>query len=98
VMHQVTDADQLRFARRLKALWSRYRRSRDLISVGAYLHGSDPQTDQAIALMPRIAALLQQGMTEGADFESSRRALEALIAPTLGETDTVTAAARRQAV
>jgi flagellum-specific ATP synthase len=98
VMHQVTDPDQLRFARRLKALWSRYRRSRDLISVGAYLHGSDPQTDQAIALMPRIAALLQQGMTEGADFESSRRALEALIAPTLGETDTVTAAARRQAV
>jgi flagellum-specific ATP synthase len=98
VMHQVTDADQLRFARRLKALWSRYRRSRDLISVGAYLHGSDPQTDQAIALMPRIAALLQQGMTEGADFDSSRRALEALIAPTLGETDTVTAAARRQAV
>jgi flagellum-specific ATP synthase len=97
VMHQVTDPDHLRFARKLKALWSRYRRSRDLISVGAYVSGSDPQTDLAIALMPRIAALLQQGMTEGADFAASRRALEALIGPTLKETDTVGVAARMQA-
>ena len=78
-------------------MWSRYRRSRDLISVGAYVQGSDPQTDLAIALMPRISALLQQGMTEGADFGASRRALEALIGPTLKEMDTVGVAARMQA-
>lgn len=96
VMHQVTDADHLKFARRLKALWSRYRRSRDLISVGAYVQGSDPQTDLAIALMPRISALLQQGMLEGSDFTASRRALESLIGPTLNEVDTVSAAARMQ--
>jgi flagellum-specific ATP synthase len=83
VMHQVTDPEHLRLARQLKALWSRYRRSRDLISVGAYVHGSDPQTDMAIALMPRISALLQQTMLEGADFSASRNALEQLIAPTL---------------
>jgi flagellum-specific ATP synthase len=83
VMHQVTDDTQLRMARRLKALWSRYRRSRDLISVGAYVHGSDPETDLAIALMPQIAALLQQDMTAGAGFAASRAALGALIGPTL---------------
>ncbi|HYF58575.1 MAG TPA: flagellar protein export ATPase FliI [Burkholderiaceae bacterium] len=87
VMHQVTDARQLRLARRLKALWSRYRRSRDLISVGAYVQGSDPETDLSIALMPRIAALLQQGMDDGADFASSRAALDALIGPTLPPDD-----------
>jgi flagellum-specific ATP synthase len=84
VMHQVVDPRQLRLARRLKALWSRYRRSRDLISVGAYVHGSDPETDMAIALMPRIAALLQQDMHAGSDLAASRDALEALIGPTLG--------------
>jgi flagellum-specific ATP synthase len=83
VMHQVVDARQLRLARRLKALWSRYRRSRDLISVGAYVQGSDPETDLAIALMPRIAALLQQDMHAGADLAASADALEALIGPTL---------------
>jgi flagellum-specific ATP synthase len=87
VMHQVTDSGHLQLARQLKALWSRYRRSRDLISVGAYVHGSDPQTDTAIALMPRISALLQQDMHEGADFSGSRQALEALIQPTLGVSD-----------
>jgi flagellum-specific ATP synthase len=83
VMHQVTDVPQLRNARRLKALWARYRRSRDLISVGAYVHGSDPETDLAIAMMPRISALLQQDMVEGASFQASRSALAALIEPAL---------------
>ncbi|MFO0461522.1 MAG: FliI/YscN family ATPase [Burkholderiales bacterium] len=87
VMHQVVDARQLRLARRLKALWSRYRRSRDLISVGAYVQGSDAETDLAIALMPRIAALLQQGMHAGADLAASAEALEALIGPTLESLD-----------
>jgi len=84
VMHQVTDPEHLQLARRLKALWSRYRRSRDLISVGAYVQGSDPQIDMAIAMMPRISSLLQQGMSEGSSFEDSRAALEALIAPSIG--------------
>jgi len=83
VMHQVTDVDHQRLARRLKSLWSRYRRSRDLIAVGAYVAGTDPETDLAIALMPQIGALLQQDMHEGAAFAPSREALAALIAPSL---------------
>jgi flagellum-specific ATP synthase len=83
VMHQVVDPRQLKLARKLKALWARYRRSRDLISVGAYVQGSDAETDMAIALMPRIAALLQQDMHAGADLAVSRDALEALIGPAI---------------
>ena len=79
VMHQVVDPRQLKLARRLKALWSRYQRSRDLISVGAYVPGSDPETDMAIALMPRIASLLQQDMHAGASLAASADALEALV-------------------
>ena len=82
-MHQVVDARQLKLARKLKALWARYRRSRDLISVGAYVQGSDAETDLAIALMPQIAALLQQDMHAGAELSVCRDALEALIGPTI---------------
>jgi flagellum-specific ATP synthase len=47
-------------ARRLKQLYSRYERSRDLISVGAYAPGSDPVLDQAIAKNEAIEAFLCQ--------------------------------------
>jgi flagellum-specific ATP synthase len=51
-------------ARRLKQLFSRFERSRDLISVGAYAAGSDPVLDQAIQLHERIEHFLQQQITE----------------------------------
>ena len=51
-------------ARRLKQLYSRYERSRDLISVGAYAAGSDPVLDQAIALHDKIEAFLCQEIHE----------------------------------
>ena len=57
--------------RRFKQLFSRYQRSRDLISVGAYAAGSDPLLDQAIQLYPRIETFLQQTLNDCAEFESS---------------------------
>ena len=83
VMHQVVGPDQMRCARRLKALWSRYQRSRDLIAVGAYVVGSDPEIDLAVRLMPQITALLQQDMQSGAALDASVQALERLMTPHL---------------
>jgi len=64
--------------RNFKRLFSRYQRSRDLISVGAYVAGSDPQLDQAIAIYPRFESFLQQSLAQPADFASSLRELQAL--------------------
>ncbi|MFZ4535675.1 flagellar protein export ATPase FliI [Propionivibrio sp.] len=64
--------------RRFKQLFSRYQRSRDLISVGAYAAGSDPLLDQAIKLYPAFEAFLQQALSERADFDSSVNQLYAL--------------------
>ncbi|MBP0596976.1 flagellar protein export ATPase FliI [Herbaspirillum sp. LeCh32-8] len=77
-MHSITDADHQRRSRHLKQLYSRYQRNRDLISVGAYAAGSDPILDEAIALLPRIEAFLQQGIHEQADVSESLRQLTAL--------------------
>ena len=35
-------------ARRFRAVYSRYQKSRDLIQLGAYVAGSDPETDRAM--------------------------------------------------
>ena len=65
--------------RRFKLLFSRYQRSRDLISVGAYVAGSDPVLDQAIALYPRLEAFLQQQLAEQSPLPDSTSALAALL-------------------
>jgi flagellum-specific ATP synthase len=68
--------------RLLKQLLSRYQRNRDLISVGAYAAGSDPQLDQAIALYPAMEAFLQQKMDERCDYLQACEHLQALFVPT----------------
>ena len=57
--------------RRFKQYFSRYQRSRDLISVGAYAPGSDPMLDQAIKLYPAFESFLQQPLSVRADYASS---------------------------
>jgi len=77
-MHSITTVEHQRDVRRLKQLYSRYQRNRDLISVGAYASGSDPILDQAIHLLPRIEAFLQQGIPERAGVTESLGQLTAL--------------------
>ena len=77
-MHSITSPEHQQFTRRLKQLYSRYQRNRDLISVGAYSAGSDPVLDQAIRLYPRIEAFLQQAIVERADVSESLGQLTSL--------------------
>jgi flagellum-specific ATP synthase len=66
--------------RGFKQLYSRYQRSRDLISVGAYSPGSDSLLDRAILLHPQLEAFLQQGMFERAGYPDSAAKLGTLLA------------------
>ncbi|WP_369601740.1 flagellar protein export ATPase FliI [Hahella sp. SMD15-11] len=79
VMPQVTSADHLALAQRFKQLYARYQQARDLISVGAYVKGADPDTDEAIARMPHMKRFLRQGLHEAAPFEASVSALEQVL-------------------
>lgn len=77
-MHNITSPQQQKEARYLKQLYSRYERNRDLISVGAYSHGTDPVLDKAIALHPKIESFLQQAISECAGIQESLGQLTAL--------------------
>jgi flagellum-specific ATP synthase len=81
VMHTIAAPEDLQAARRLKQLYSRLQKSRDLIAVGAYIPGSDPVLDEALILQPQIEALLQQDLEERADFPGSQSRLKALYQP-----------------
>ncbi len=66
--------------RQLKQLVSAYSANRDLIAIGAYQRGSDPATDQALALWPQITAFLGQDVHQAASLEESQQALAELVA------------------
>jgi len=77
-MHNIAADPHQKAARRLKQLYSRYQRNRDLINVGAYSAGSDPVLDEAIASIGKIEAFLQQGIHERAGIAESLQGLSAL--------------------
>lgn len=66
--------------RTISRLMAAYRDSEDLIQIGAYTMGTEPVTDVAIEMRPRIMELLAQSVTEQAEFEASRQSLLALAA------------------
>lgn len=79
VMHNVVPSDYLDSARRFRAIYSRFRKSRDLVRLGAYAAGSDPELDEAIRLQPAMAAFLQQNMFEGDRLGDSMAGLQRTI-------------------
>ncbi|WP_297571671.1 flagellar protein export ATPase FliI [uncultured Deefgea sp.] len=72
VMHDIISQPEFDLVRQFKHLYARYQRSRDLISVGAYVPGSDPVLDEAIRRHPGFEAFLQQGIHEQESYEGAR--------------------------
>ena len=78
-MNQITDDEHQQAARWLKRIYSTYQKNRDLISVGAYSRGSDPQIDEAIAMHPHIVEFLQQDMNTQVNYADSLHDLTAVM-------------------
>ncbi|KAG4081064.1 hypothetical protein HA402_010235 [Bradysia odoriphaga] len=68
-MTSLITPEQFSIVRRFKQSLSRYQRNRDLIAVGAYVAGNDPQLDDAITRYPRLEAYLQQDIGESVDYD-----------------------------
>ena len=79
VMPQIVSEAHLANAIKIKQIYSRYQQNKDLILVGAYAKGSDPQIDFAIDQMPRLQGFLQQGMSEKSEWRQGAHALEELL-------------------
>jgi flagellum-specific ATP synthase len=71
----LTSAEEMDRIRRFKYLYSRYRRSRDLVAVGAYVPGADPVLDEAMKLQPAMQAFMSQEIRECVTMDEARGAL-----------------------
>ncbi len=64
LMPAVVSPEHLAQAYQLRGLLAAYRHSEDLIRIGAYNRGSDPQLDRAISLLPQLDGFLRQKPNE----------------------------------
>jgi flagellum-specific ATP synthase len=90
-MLQITEPEQQEHARLLKEAFATYRANQDLISVGAYRIGADPNIDRAINSRGPIKDFIQQSLSERVGFddglaELSRVANDAMVTQTLEPT------------
>ena len=72
----MTDSKLRRAARSFRQALAAYKDCEDLISIGAYKHGSNPMVDDAIRLRPAMLDFLQQNVDDPDDFDSAKERLE----------------------
>jgi flagellum-specific ATP synthase len=78
-MPQVCSPEHLLMAREMRAAMAAYREAEDLITLGAYVAGTNARVDRAIALKEAIDAFLRQDSQRGATFDDSLANMEELL-------------------
>ncbi len=79
VMDAVVTSEQIGAARKVRSLAGTYEQKRDLIAIGAYQRGTEPELDRAIARMPAIETFLQQDSQELCAFDDTVARLQKLV-------------------
>lgn len=75
VMNDIVTEEQRSAAEQLKKLLSVYRSSEDLINIGAYQQGSNPEIDRAIRFIDLINAYTSQRTDEKVTFQEATERL-----------------------
>lgn len=84
VMPRVTTPEARETASEARTLLATYRDAEDLIRIGAYKSGANPQTDQAIAAYDVLRDFLRQGLHEPFDptpAQTLRQLLDRVVVP-----------------
>ena len=79
VMPAVVPAELLTRSQRFKHLYGRLEESRDMIAIGGYRPGNDPDLDRAVTLRGAMEGFLRQDMNVSVALANSAAALKATI-------------------
>lgn len=78
LMPAVTTPAHRERAAMLRRLMAAYARSEDLVRIGAYKPGADPELDRALIARPAIRKYMEQTPTEQVTLEAAVAELQAL--------------------
>jgi flagellar biosynthesis/type III secretory pathway ATPase len=76
VASQVSDADHLKNSRKLREALANYQQSEDLISLGAYVSGTNPKLDSSIKSRERVLQFLRQDANERSELTQTLSSLK----------------------
>jgi flagellum-specific ATP synthase len=76
VMPSVTSREHIQLAATARKHLATYEKARDLVNIGAYVNGSDPEIDQALQVLPALTAFLQQENKDVSPFEDTLNQLQ----------------------
>jgi flagellum-specific ATP synthase len=79
VMIDIVNKEHKNKANELLNIVATYMKAEDLINIGAYVQGSNPEIDYAIKMIDKVNAFLRQNIGEKIDFESARTQLLELL-------------------
>ncbi len=79
VRGDVTEKEHGRMARRVLSLWATYQDIEDLVNIGAYVPGVNPEFDLAVQARPKIVQFLQQEPNAPSTLEQSKKQLTDLV-------------------
>ena len=69
LMNDIADPEHKKAANSIKNLMAVYRNAEDLINIGAYKKGSNPEIDEAIAVHNKINEFLRQEIGDSFEFD-----------------------------
>lgn len=78
-MNAVVSDEHLFAAQKFRQTYSVYQQNKDLINVGAYAEGSNPEVDEAIRLHSSQQAFLRQDRQEAVSWENSLNQLAGIL-------------------
>jgi flagellum-specific ATP synthase len=79
LMSNIVSDDHNQLAGRIRQMLSVYQDNQDLLSIGAYKSGSNPELDEAIRRMESINELLQQKVDVKATYEETVQQMRKLV-------------------
>lgn len=70
-MSACTDASHSAIANQFRQMYSNYLQVKELLPLGGYQPGQDPELDRAVAIYPQLRGYLQQAVNETVDYPTS---------------------------
>jgi flagellum-specific ATP synthase len=79
VMIDIVDEGHRQMARKIIQILAAHKKAEDLIHIGAYVQGSNPDIDYAITMIDRVNEFLKQDIHERIDFHQTVQQMQALL-------------------
>lgn len=78
LMSKIVSDEHKELGGNIRNLLAVYKEAEDLINIGAYVHGSNPEIDRAIQYIPQINEYLKQSTSENTSYEQNLTILKGI--------------------